>query len=213
MHAPLVGGQHPHRTGKVHGLVEPSRHLIGAGVPVGRHVGVGAAHGNEPGAAVGGEIRQAIAPRHVKAHSRAAVTGVVETKRQRRRDRPKPVASNDEAEAAVRGKGEARGPIGMKAVGDVHGGAPGSMPEIKTPQNFFEKMPRSSLRRRRRRSHAMTRQHRPGKAAAGNGICVRNRHDGAYTVRVTRGQPPPKNATAPRFFPGRVTLIRYGPLS
>src|SRR5262249_59518600 len=113
-------------------------------------VGGDAPHGDEPAAAVRGDVREAIAARDVKREPTAA-GGLLDDERQRRGGDASVRARDHQAESAFGGEGEACGFVDAKGGGDVHGRAPGGRTTEDTqPRNFWEEVPRGRLRRERR---------------------------------------------------------------
>ena len=119
--AEFAVGQLSHRAGEMHGLIEPGRHLIRRGIPIGRNIGIRAAHGEQPGRFAVGQVHQRILARDMKRRVRRAVIAIAEIKWQRGRDRLAVVAGADRAKAAHVRKRKARGSIGLKERSGKHG--------------------------------------------------------------------------------------------
>src|SRR5262249_8536268 len=144
----VVGGDHVHRPGQLHSLIEPGRYLIRTRVPVRRYIGVVAGNTDQPWATFGRGLGEWSDAGGVNLDARQPAIRFRHMERQQRGHRAAAFASDHVAEAARSRKGKADGAMNLEGRMDVHGRAP--MREAAGARSWRggrEDVPRSRLRR------------------------------------------------------------------
>ena len=120
-----VGGRdNMHGPGELHGLVEPSRHLLGARVPVRRYISIVAGNSDQPWSTLGRKMGEWIGARDMKLDARQPAVRFHQMERQQRAHRAAAFRSDHVAEAARGRKRKADGVVNLESGMDVHGRAP-----------------------------------------------------------------------------------------
>src|SRR5258708_23104949 len=120
-----VGGRdNMHGPGELHGLVEPSRNLLGARVPVRRYIRIDAGNSDQPWSTLGREMGEWIGACDMKLDARQPAVRFQHMERQQRGHRAAAFTSDHVAEAARGRKRKADGVVNLESGMDVHGRAP-----------------------------------------------------------------------------------------
>ena len=171
----VVARNDPHRAGEMHRLIEPGRHLFGARVPVGRHIGVMPLHGDEPGPALLGDRAERIGARHMEFELRHLAVLLDQAERQVRGDRAAAVAwrSPDRIRAPPRTQGSRPG-CTLKAGWTYMARSPVRVPPETRLRGFSRGMPRSSSPAAGLTIRCDRSRYRPGWGGGGGSIWSRS---------------------------------------
>src|SRR6516165_3463487 len=118
------GRDNMHGPAELHGLVEPSRHLLGTRVPVRRYISIVAGNSDQPWSTLGRKMGEWIGACDMKLDARQPAVRFHQMERQQRGHRAAAFTSDHVAEAARGRKRKADGVMNLESGMDVHGRAP-----------------------------------------------------------------------------------------